>query len=127
MFKQHGKSSITLNAPVLEVTLTGPFNLGFFERLHVDLGQYSSEVSPLVLLMLSGEALIDKQAINSHIEFWQQYNIKAVAICLESCVSSIVTQCVFEHIFEEAMVYHHFFQQNIDARAWLDEIQNNYF
>lgn len=122
MFKQHGKSSITLNAPVLEIQLTGPFNLEFFEQLHAELREYSPEASPLVLLMLSGETLMDKQALNSHIEFWQQYNIKAVAVCLESCASLIVTQCVFEHIFEEAMTFHRFFQQNTEARTWLAEV-----
>ena len=125
MFKQHGKSSITLNAPVLEIQLTGPFNLEFFERLHTELREYSPEVSPLVLLMLSGDALMDKQAINRHIEFWQQYNIKAVAVCLELYAGSIITQCVFEHIFEEAMIYHRFFKQNTEANDWLSDLADN--
>ena len=125
MFTQHGKSTINLNGAVLEMTLTGPFNLEFFDQLHAELREYSTEETPFVLLMLSGEALMDKQTINCHIEFWQQYNIKAVSVCLESCDSAIVTQCVFEHIFEEATVCHQFFQQNVEARAWLSDLTSN--
>ncbi len=123
-FAIHGKCNIEIDNNIIVLHAEGPWNMEFFQQLHLDLIQASKQVihAPYaILLQPIGEAIPVNEVIDFHINFIKQGKATAVAVNLEYCHSSFMTQQMCERVYSTAGIKHAFFNSRASALSWLKQ------
>jgi hypothetical protein len=119
----HGTCQIICENDIMKINATGPWNFEYFDYLHKELINFSSQVdlgNYCVLLNLSGEAIVVDGAIEKHLAFLQKSTVKAIAINLSDCSTVNMTKKIFHRGYVRVHIKHEFFQSESDAINWLN-------
>lgn len=120
-FASHGYFSMKSEHNLLIIDAYGPWNKELFTELHQQLyvAVHKLQVNNYgLLVVLHGQALPVKEAIDYHIEFIKQGNPVAIAIDLSKCSSAGLSEDVFSYIYKESDLPHSFFNGYDIARHW---------
>lgn len=118
----HGTCQIKCENDIINIDAEGPWNLEYFDYLHKELINCSSQVNLNnygVLLNLSGEAIVVDGAMEKHISFVGKSTVKAIAINLCECSTINITKKIFHRGYGSAHIKHEFFQAQQEAIHWL--------
>ena len=73
----------------------------------------------VILLNLSGQAIVVEQGINKHIEFLKKGHTNAIAVNLSHCQTRDMTQNILHKVYNSAGIKHQFFVNENKAKTWL--------
>ena len=121
----HGEHSIQLDNNIVYVESTGPWNIEYFQQLHVELPNLIAQIPSqryVVCLTLIGDAIPVKEAIAFHIEYLKTRPVLAVALDMSKCTSKVITQKILSDIYRCANIQHQFFENGEAAKKWLIEV-----
>jgi len=124
IFSAHGRCDITVENNIIFTEAEGPWNIEFFQHLHLDLIEAAKKVDYnnfTLLLKVKGVGLAVEEAIPFHIDFILNGNVKAVAINLDDCGTPSSCQEFCSKVYNTANVKHKYFNDNEPAIAWLNE------
>ncbi len=123
IFSRHGTLDIVIEDNLILIEAQGPWNIEYLDYLHEQLRIAVSKVdinNYAILITPKGEAISVEAGLEYHLNFIRQGNTKAVALNLAHCTTALLTESLFTKLYRAAGIKHAFFDNNFDARQWLE-------
>ncbi|MEH6594463.1 MAG: hypothetical protein V7736_02805 [Colwellia polaris] len=123
-FLPHGQCSFTVEGNIISIDATGPWNIEFFKKMHVDLTNIIinnvDSQNFAVLLILRGLPLATKNALDYHVKLVSTGQTKALAIY--SCLSEspAIAESIFQKAYSQAGLKNKSFDSIEMAKIWLN-------
>jgi hypothetical protein len=125
-FPVHGRCTFTVDKNIIIIDTLGPWNLEFFEILHLNLQQTVQEnfknKAYGIVVELKGETLATQEGLNYHLHKVKQGNPKAIAINMVQSSFALTTQIQFEAVYNNAGLKNEFFTDTTTAKEWIERV-----
>ena len=125
-FPVHGRCTFTVDKNIIIIDTLGPWNLEFFEILHLNLQQTVQEnfknKAYGIVVELKGETLATQEGLNYHLHKVKQGNAKAIAINMLQSSFALTTQIQFEAVYNKAGLKNEFFTDTTTAKEWIERV-----
>ena len=121
-FCVHGKTKISIEENIIVIQSEGPWNNEYFKTLHQEILLAVSRLNTDhygVLLLPIGETISVAEALDYHMDFLKQGNVKAIAINLENSHIPNTTERLCRKVYEQIGINFQFFSSNDSAKEWL--------
>ena len=123
-YERHGDFKIKIDKNVILIDAWGPWNQEFFTQFHRQLYLAVHQLTVDIygaLVVIHGQGLPVNDAIDDHIAFLRQGNVRALAVDLSCCSTAGLSKDVFSKIYTQSELNFEFFDDNQAAKKWLTQ------